>query len=205
MDALIATFIFFFAVIDPIGTVPVFIAVTRHHEAAARRRIALRATAIAAAVLLFFVIAGEIILTALGIPLAAFQIAGGIVLFLFALTMIFGESKPDEELKMAGSGTETAIFPLAVPSIASPGAMLAAVLLTENNRYNLWEQALTALTMLVVLLVVLALLLAATHVHRLIGNSGASIISRVMGMILSAVAVTSVLDGFRDYFGLAAG
>ncbi len=111
MNDLIATFIVFFAVIDPIGTVPVFIAVTSRHEQRITRRIAVKATLGAAMILVFFVVAGEIILTAMDIPLTAFQIAGGIVLFLFALSMIFGESKPDEEVKLATSGSETAIFP----------------------------------------------------------------------------------------------
>lgn len=202
MNDLIATFIFFFAVIDPIGTVPVFIAVTSRYEDQIKRKIAVKAILISAMILLFFVVAGEVILTAIDIPLSAFQIAGGIVLFLFALSMIFGESKPDEELKMAKSGSETAIFPLAVPSIASPGAMLAAVLLTENNRYNLWEQAQTTAVMLSVLLIVLVLMFAASLIHRLIGNSGASIVSRVMGLILASVAVASVLAGIKEYFTL---
>jgi len=202
MNDLFATFIFFFAVIDPIGTVPVFIAVTSRYDDQIKRRIALRAALVSAVVLVFFVVAGEVILTAIDIPLSAFQIAGGIVLFLFALSMIFGESKPDEEVKMTGGENETAIFPLAVPSIASPGAMLAAVLLTENHRYNLLEQAQTAVVMLSVLLIVLVLMLAASWVHRLIGNSGASIISRVMGLILTSVAVSSVLAGIKEYFAL---
>jgi multiple antibiotic resistance protein len=202
MDEFIATFIFFFAVIDPIGTVPVFIAVTNRYEDQVKRKIAIKATLFSAAILLFFVVAGEIILTAINIPLSAFQIAGGIVLFLFALSMIFGESKPEEELKMARSGTETAIFPLAVPSIASPGAMLAAVMLTENDRYNLWEQIQTSAIMLSVLLVVLMLLFAANWIHRLIGNSGASIISRIMGLILASVAVSSVLAGIKVYYAI---
>ena len=202
MGDLIATFIFFFAVIDPIGTVPVFIAVTSRFQEKIKRQIAVKAVFASTCILLFFVIAGEVVLTALDIPLSAFQIAGGIVLFLFALTMIFGESKPEEEVKMIKSGSETAIFPLAVPSIASPGAMLAAVMLTENNRYNLTEQALTTVVMLLVLVVVLVLMLAASFIHRLIGNSGASIISRVMGLILASVAVSSVLAGIKQYFGL---
>ena len=127
--------------IDPIGTVPVFIAVTSRYEDQDKRKIAFNAALVSAMILVFFVVAGEVILTAIDIPLSAFQIAGGVVLFLFALTMIFGESKPEEEIKMASNNSETAIFPLSVPSIASPGAMLAAVLLTENHRYNLWEQA----------------------------------------------------------------
>ena len=198
----IATFIFFFAVVDPIGTVPVFIAVTRQHDAREKRRIALIATIASAAILLFFVVAGEVILTAMAIPLPAFQIAGGIVLFLFALSMIFGESKPDQEVKLSTSGNETAIYPLAVPSIAGPGAMLAAVLLTENARYNLWEQAQTAVTMLLVLLVVYLLMLGSTWINRLIGDSGASVISRVMGLILAAVATDNTLAGVKAYFGL---
>jgi len=197
-----ATFIVFFAVIDPIGTVPVFIAVTRQHDDRAKRRIALVATMASAAILLFFVVAGEVILTAMKIPLPAFQIAGGIVLFLFALAMIFGESKPEQEVKLAANKNETAIFPLAVPSIAGPGAMLAAVLLTENARYSLWEQAQTATTMLSVLLVVYLLMLGASWVNRLIGDSGASVISRVMGLILASVATSNALTGVKEYFGL---
>jgi multiple antibiotic resistance protein len=202
MIDLVATFIFFFAVIDPIGTVPVFIAVTSPYDERAKRGIAVKATLVAGAILLFFVVAGEHILNAMAIPLVAFQIAGGIVLFLFALSMIFGESKPEQELKLAESGSETAVFPLAVPSIAGPGAMLAAVLMTENSRYGLVEQAQTAGVMLAVLLVALVLMLGASWIHRFIGNSGASIVSRVMGLILASVATANVLAGIKDYFSL---
>jgi len=202
MNELIATFIFFFAVIDPIGTVPVFIAVTSHYDAHIKRKIAIKATLVSAIILVFFVVAGEVILTAIDIPLSAFQIAGGIVLFLFALTMIFGESKPEQEVKLVDNATQTAIFPLAVPSIASPGAMLAAVMMTENSQFNLLEQAETTAVMLSVLLIVLILMLAASSIHRLIGNSGASIISRVMGLILASVATANVLAGIKVYFSL---
>lgn len=202
MDTFISDFIFFFAVIDPIGTIPVFIAVTSAFDIATKKKIAIKATLVSAALLLFFVVAGEIILLAIDIPLSAFQIAGGLVLLLFALTMIFGESKPDTELKLVDKASETAIFPLAVPSIASPGAMLAAVLLTENHRFSFLEQAATVLAFILVLIIVLVLMLAASLIHRLIGNSGASIVSRVMGLILSSVAVANILSGFKDYFGL---
>lgn len=197
-----ATFIFFFAVIDPIGTVPVFLAVTREHDGPAKRRIAFIATLASAAILMFFVVAGEILLTVMGIPLAAFQIAGGIVLFLFALSMIFGQSKPEQEVKLATGENDTAIFPLAVPSIAGPGAMLAAVLLTENARFSLWEQAQTASMMLLVLLVACLLMLAASWIDRIIGESGASAISRVMGLILASVATSNALAGIKEYFSL---
>lgn len=197
-----AVFVFFFAVIDPIGTVPVFIAVTRHEDEHSKRRIAIRAALTSAAILTFFVVAGELILSAMDIPLAAFEIAGGIVLFLFALTMIFGDSKPEQEVELAMQGSNTAIFPLAVPSIASPGAMLAAVLLTENAQYSVVEQAATLVTMFAVLLVALVLMLAATRIHRIVGDAGASVISRVMGLILASVATASALDGIKAYFGI---
>lgn len=197
----IAVFITFFAVVDPIGTIPVFIAVTDQYDQKTKRRIALLATFVSACVLMFFLMMGEIVLTALAIPLPAFQISGGIVLFLFALNMIFGDSKPDEEIKLLqDSHKETAIFPLAVPSIASPGAMLAAVLLTKNSVYSIWEQTQTALVMLSVLLITYILMLLAGVINKVVGKSGASVISRVMGLILSSIATTNILAGLGEYY-----
>ncbi|NPD44212.1 MULTISPECIES: MarC family protein [unclassified Lentimicrobium] len=200
MDEFLATFVFFFAVIDPIGTIPVFIAVTTGYNEKQKRKIALKAVLISAIVLLFFIAVGELILNAINIPLSAFQIAGGIVLFIFAMTMIFGKGKPEEEKEMISSVSETAVYPLAMPSIASPGAMLAAVLLTENSRFSLWEQAQSSAAMLGVLALVLLFMLGASKIHKYIGDSGASIISRVMGLILASVAVSSVLHGIDIYF-----
>lgn len=203
MIDILAVFITFFAVIDPIGTVPVFIAVTDKYDQKTKRRVALLATIVSACVLLFFIVVGEIVLNALAIPLPAFQISGGIVLFLFALTMIFGDSKPDQEIKLLqNSHKETAIFPLAVPSIASPGAMLAAVLLTKNSVFTIWEQMQTALVMLSVLFLVYILMLLAGFINRLVGSSGASVISRVMGLILSSIATTNILTGLSEYYKL---
>ncbi len=202
MIDLLATFITFFAVIDPVGTIPVFTAITQRFSPEHRRRIAFIAVIAAAAVLLFFVVAGPLLLNALGIPLASFQLAGGIILFLFALTMVFGPSKPEEEVKLVESGHETAIYPLAVPSIASPGAILTAVLLTDSPGITLWGQTLVTLTMFAVLAVQLVLLLLATRLQKWIGNAGSSLISRIMGMLLAAVAVTHVVAGAKLSFAL---
>jgi len=202
LQDLLSTYIFFFAVIDPIGTVPVFLAATRQYDQKTKRITAIKATVTAAFVLVFFVIAGEVILSLLEIPLPAFQVSGGIVLFLFALTMIFGEGKPESEIHLAKQHTETAIFPLAIPSIASPGAMLGAVMLTDKNYFNLYQQVETAFVMLLVLVNVLIFLLAASWIDKRIGKSGASIISRIMGFILAAVAVTSVLSGIKEFYNL---
>ncbi len=198
----VAIFIAFFTVIDPIGSVPVFVAVTNSLEGGSRARVAARAVAISAAVLVFFVAAGEPILKAMNVPLSAFQIAGGIVLFLFALTMIFGPGKPESELAMIEGKADPAVFPLAVPSIASPGAMRAAVLLTQNDLHGVGEQLQITCVMLTVLLVTWILLRAAGRIHRLVGDSGASVISRVMGLLLAAVAASNVLGGIKLYFDL---
>jgi len=197
----LATFVIFFAVIDPIGTVPVFLAVTRQHSEKRRRQIAVKSAVVAALVLIVFAIGGEVLLKVMDIPLSSFEIAGGIVLFLFALSMIFGESKPEEEVRLAEQ-CETAIYPLAVPSIAGPGAMLAAVLLTDNKRFGVLEQAQTLAVMLVVLLIAMILMLLSGRIFRLIGDGGASIISRVMGLILASVAITHILAGIRAEFGI---
>jgi multiple antibiotic resistance protein len=202
IDNIPTTLITFFTVIDPIGTIPVFIAVTSSFPKKEAQKIALKAALVAAGVLLFFILLGELVLEAIEIPLPTFQIAGGIVLFLFALTMIFGESKPESEVAHIDKKDDKAIFPLAMPSLASPGAILASILLTENSKHSIIDQSITALIMLFVLFIAFILMSLSTQIFKYIGNSGAAIISRVMGLILSAVAVNNVLQGFTTYFEL---
>jgi multiple antibiotic resistance protein len=203
-DIIIKEFIALWVVIDPIGSVPIFIAVTAGLSVREKRSIAVKATVISAAILMFFLVAGQFLLEALEIHLQAFQIAGGIVLFLFALTMIFGDSKIDEEKKqISGNASHLAVFPLAVPSLASPGAMLAVVMLTDNHRYTVAEQVFTAGAVAAVLGITLLLFLLANPIQRLIGDAGASIVSRVMGLILASVAVDNILIALTSYFNLA--
>ena len=203
-DIVVREFISLWVVIDPIGSIPVFIAVTAGLSLSQRHGVAIKATLIAAAILLLFLVAGQVLLEALDIHLEAFQIAGGIVLFLFALTMIFGDSKVEDEKKqIEGNAGHLAVFPLAIPSLASPGAMLAVVMLTDNHRYSVEEQIFTAAAMLTVLAITLVLFLLAGPILRVIGESGASVVSRVMGLILASVAVDNILRALTSYFGLA--
>jgi len=199
-QTILSDFVLLWAVIDPIGTIPVFIAATRQRTDADRRRIALRASAVAAGILLFFIVVGERILNAMGVPVQAFQIAGGIVLFLFALGMIFGESKPEAEQDDIRQSQDVAIFPLATPSIASPGAMMAVVLLTQKDTHTIDEIFVTTFLMFAVVGAAYALMRLAGPISRWIGEGGANIISRVMGMILASVAATEVLEGIKQYF-----
>ncbi|MDB1125166.1 MarC family protein [Vibrio algarum] len=207
LSILITQFVVLWAVIDPIGSVPVYLSRTQHLNAEHRRLVALKAVAIAAGVLLFFLIAGQFLLEAMQIPLPAFQAAGGLVLLLFALSMIFGESKPDVETKLSEEMSKShladlAVYPLAIPSIASPGAMMAVVMLTDNHRYALIDQSITAAVMLAILVLTLLLLLIATKIQNVLGNVGPAIISRVMGLILAAVATNSLLLGIKDFYAL---
>ena len=199
-DSLAVQFVVLWAVIDPIGSIPVYLAKTTGLSLDDRKKIARNAILISAGILFFFLIGGQLLLEAMQIPLSAFQIAGGLVLLIFALTMIFGEGKPQHEIKMQTNINELAVYPLAVPSIASPGAMMAIVLLTDNHRFDIWEQSITALIMLSVLLITYLFLMIANRIQHLIGNSGAAIISRVMGVILASVAVNNLLIGIRDFF-----
>ncbi len=204
MENLLEQFVTLWVVIDPIGSVPVFIAVTAGMSAAARRSTALQAALVSAGVLLFFLVFGQLLINALGIGLLSFQVAGGIVLFLFALTMIFGESKNETDIRdveadsVAGGPPSPGIFPLAVPSLASPGAMLAIVLLTDNSTFTIAEQGVTAMVMFSVILVAYVLMRLADPIIRLIGHAGAAIISRVMGMILASVAAHAVLEALLE-------
>ena len=199
-DSLVVQFVVLWAVIDPIGSIPVYLTKTVGLSVEDRRKIARKAVMISAGILILFLIAGQALLEAMQIPLTAFQIAGGLVLLLFALTMIFGEGKPEQEIKLSSNLNELAVYPLAVPSIASPGAMMAIVLLTDNHRFSLFDQTMTTLIMLSVLLITYLLFLAANRIQRWIGNTGAAVISRVMGLILAAVAINNMLVGIRDFF-----
>ena len=199
MDRLVTEFVKLWVVIDPIGTLPIFLAVTAGMSAAAARRVAIRGTLVAAGVLIFFVVGGQILLTAMDIELSSFQVAGNIVLFLFALSMIFGESKLEEDEKLLRTGDlERAVYPLAIPGIANPGAMLTVMTLTDNSRFSLSEQAETIVQIVVILGMLLFLLFAASRIIAVIGNAGASVISRVMGLILASVAVDGIVRAMRE-------
>lgn len=208
MDELIGKFTLLFTIIDPIGSVPVFIAVTAGVDSSIRRRVALRACAISAGVLLAFVIGGQFLLDVIGIQLSAFRVAGSIILFLFALDMIFGQSKPESEVHDAELARERAldlaVYPMAIPSIAGPGSILAAMVLTDNTTSSIASQATTAIMMVVVIGIVFCCMLLADRIQNLIKDVGASIVSRVMGLITAAIAADGVLGGIREYYQIGA-
>lgn len=191
---------FLIAVIDPLGSVPVYLEATRQLDEKHKRKVAVRASIVAFFILLFFIVVGQIILEGMDVTLDAFQISGGVILFLFALTMIFGEGKPETEIHLIKDYKHVTIFPVAIPSIASPGAIMAVVLLTDNHLYGVQQQAITAVLVLAVVALTMFILLAANFVQKRIGDYGITVISKVMGLILAAYAVQSILSGLRDFF-----
>ncbi|MDF1790374.1 MAG: MarC family protein [Thalassobaculaceae bacterium] len=191
-------FITILVVVDPIGTLPVFYYATSSVPRRLHRAFAFRGVLIATIVLMLFLAGGQFLLEALGLRLGSFQIAGGIVLFLFAMMMVFGEPKSQLEIKEAARDhLANAVFPLAIPSIASPGAMLAIVVLTDNNTNTVIDQGLTAVLLVLVMLITLILLLMAARLKPILGATGANIISRIMGIILATIAVDAVLGGLE--------
>ncbi len=197
---IITKIFFLIAVIDPLGSVPVFLEATKQLDQKHKKKVAIRASFIAFLILLFFIVVGQLILDGMEVTLDAFQISGGVILFLFALTMIFGEGKPESEKHMINDYRHVTIFPVAIPSIASPGAIMAVVLLTDNNLYSIEQQAITTGLVLVVIGVTMSILLGASLVQKRIGEYGITVISKVMGLILAAYAVQSILTGLKDFF-----
>jgi multiple antibiotic resistance protein len=181
------------ATIDPIGTLALFAGLTARLSTSERRNVALRATLYAAVILVGSIVVGQIILDDMGIRLISLQVAGGIILFVFALQMIFG-SGTESPTSQPESGHDLAVFPLAVPSIASPGAIMAAILLTDNDLYTITQQATTTAVLLGVLAITCLLMLLSGPILRVIGRNGAAILIRVMGMVLAALSVELVMQ-----------
>lgn len=202
MMNILGTILFLIAVIDPLGSVPVYLEATKQFDNLHKRKIAIRASIVAFGVLLFFIVIGQLILEGMAVSLEAFQISGGVILFLFALTMIFGEGKPQSEKHLIKDCKHVTIFPVAIPSIASPGAIMAVVIMTDNHIYTIQEQALSTVLVLVVVGITCLLLLAANRVQEKVGEYGITVISKVMGLILASYAIQSILSGLKDYFSI---
>ena len=197
MNIMVENFLTFFTTIDPIGTLTIFIGVTAAAKPQDRNRIAIRAIVYSAAILLAFVVLGQLFLNSIGIRLAAFELAGGIIFFLFGLQMVFGTGVAVTESK-EDAGRDVAVFPIAVPSIASPGSILAAVVLTDNRNFSFYDQLLTTAIMLSVLGLTLVLLFQANRIYEWLGQAGSTLVVRIMGMVLAAIAVEMMLEALPE-------
>ncbi len=195
LAALAAAFVTLFVIIDPIGLAPLFIPLTAGMDARERRSVGLRACIIAAALLTVFGLYGEWLLTTIGISMPAFQISGGILLFLTALDMLFDRRQPRRE-GHAAQVPDPSVFPLAMPLIAGPGAMTSMILLV--NQAEGWQGTLAVhAVMLLVIVLCFGFFLAAPPIERVLGRTGEMVVTRLLGMLLAALSVQFVLNGAR--------
>ncbi|WP_375282074.1 MarC family protein [Pseudooctadecabacter sp.] len=202
---LITAFVALFVVIDPIGLAPLFVALTAGMSPQKRRQIAVRATLVAVGVLLMFSIFGEGILNFIGISMPAFRIAGGILLFLTALDMLFERRQRRREDQAVDDpdddpDDDPSVFPLAIPLIAGPGAIATVILLIGQTEDTAGYAAIMGV-LAAVLALVFVMFLIAGQLERLLGRTGITVVTRLLGMLLAALSVQFVLDGLKG-FGL---
>ena len=193
----------FFATIGPLDVAAIFADLTANSSRQHRRSMALRGTLIATFVLVLFALVGEVVLGSLGISLAALRTAGGILLLLIAIEMVFarttgGTSTTDEEEQEAILKQDISVFPIATPLIAGPGAMGAAILLMADAEGDLELQAVVLGSLLAILLFTYIGMLLAGRIQRLLGVIGMHVITRVMGVLLAALAVQFIFDGIAQ-------
>jgi len=190
----------FFATIGPVDIAAIFAGLTAGQDPRQARRMAFKGVAIGTGILLVFALGGNAVLDHMGISLAALRTAGGILLLLMAINMVFakptgGTTTTKAEAEEAKTKDDIAVFPLATPLIAGPGAMGAAVLLMADAQADVWHQAIVIGALLAILLLTLILLLVASWVQKVLGVTGLLVVSRVVGVLLAALAVQFVFDG----------
>ena len=190
-DKAIQDALILWATIDPIGTLAIFSALTAGMSVTQRRKTATRAVLYAGGVLIGSLVIGQVLLTAMGISLLSFQLGGGIILFLFGLQMIFTDNDQS-------SGKEpdhnVAIFPIAIPATATPGAILAVILLTDNQIYPITQQLVTGIIVVATLAITWVMMFFSDRILAVIGSGGASLLTKIMGMILAALSVQLVMN-----------
>lgn len=201
IELYVSSLITFFVVIDPPGCAPIFAGLTSGATPAHRSAMAIRAVLVAAAILFVFALFGEDLLKGLGISLASFRIAGGIMLFLIALEMVFErrtERREDRAAKVAAEPAheDVSIFPMAMPMIAGPGSIASVMLLMSRND-GLQRSVVILGALATILLLTLAALLAAAPIMRVLGAKIEAVITRLLGVLLAALAVQFVIDGVK--------
>jgi multiple antibiotic resistance protein len=207
LDLFLSAFITFFVVIDPPGCAPIYASLTKGANAAQRRAMAIRATVVAAGILFIFALFGEKLLGALHIELNSFRIAGGIMLFLIAIDMVF-EKRTERREERAQKIIDTpeiedvSIFPMAMPMIAGPGSIASVMLLMSQNE-GIEKAGIILSALGAVLLLTLLALLAAGPIMRVLGSQAEAVITRLLGVLLAALAAQFVIDGLRTSFGFA--
>ena len=207
MDAvkILTIFIALFAIIDPFGAVPIFLALVKGAEPSQKRSIAFKACAFAFLVLVVFTFVGRYILDFFGISISAFQVGGGVIIFMAGMPMLFAyplgmKHKKDELIESAERG-DVSLVPLGVPMLAGPGAITTVLVLADQHK--LFASKLIILgCALIALIIAFILFLQAEKLFRLMGQTGLNLLTRIMGLILIVLAVQYILSGVKHFFGI---
>ena len=205
LDLFISAFVTFFVVIDPPGCAPIYASLTKDATDTQRRSMAIRAALIAAGILLVFALFGEQLLGALHIELNSFRIAGGVMLFLIAIDMVFEkrtERREDRAQKIIETPEieDVSVFPMAMPMIAGPGSIASVMLLMSQNE-GLDRSIIVLSALGAVLVLTLLALVAAGPIMRVLGSKAEAVITRLLGVLLAALAAQFIIDGLRVSFG----
>jgi multiple antibiotic resistance protein len=198
------SFVTLVVVVDPLGLAPIFAALTRGYSKQRKKEAAIRGTIVGAIILFLFALVGDVFLGALGIGLPAFRIAGGVLLFLISLDMIFARSsgmrsRTVREQEEDSYEEDVSVFPLAIPLLAGPGAITGVLLYTGGG--SPMEVATVLGVLSVILVLTLFSLLLAPRIMEFFGESGTNVLARVLGVLLAALAVQFVLDGIKASLG----
>ena len=204
LDEILKFFVLFFVVVEPVTLVPLFAAMTEGEDEAYRRKMALKAVCIAGGVLLLFAVGGAAFLEVMGISIDAFRIAGGIMLFLIALEMVFAResgTRTTTEEKVEGSKRkDVSVFPLAFPFIAGPGALAIVLLTFGASRGDLWLSVGLFGVVLAVLAITYLFMRLTPLVMRVMGVTGGNVVNRLSGVVLAALAVQFIITGITNVF-----
>jgi multiple antibiotic resistance protein len=201
----LAALVTLLVVVDPPGVVPIFVALTKNEPPARRQAILVRSVLIAFGVALFFLLAGRTVLLYLGVTVHAFSISGGILLFVAAMPMLFGQrgglQAPEPE-EQGSVGPDISVFPLAMPLLSGPGAIATILLLTSQAEGDVKKLLAIGVAIAVVFLISFVSLYLGARLIRIVGEGGVHIATRVMGIVLTALAVQYVLNGITGYYNL---
>jgi multiple antibiotic resistance protein len=200
MEYIFNAFVTLLVIVDPLGLAPIFAALTKGFSEKLKRESAIRGTVLGGLILFLFALAGDVLLEALGIGLPAFRIAGGLLLFLLSLDMVFARpsgmrASAAREQEEEQYQQDISVFPLAIPLLAGPGGITTVLLFTGGSSAG--QVALFMLVLFVILLLTLGALLLAPRVMRLLGETGSNVLTRVLGVMLAALAVQFVIDGLQ--------
>ena len=200
LEIFFQTFVLYFVVIDPLAAAPLFLIVTQGLKVKNKLRTAFEATLIATLILIFFAILGNFILSYLQISLSAFTIAGGIILFLISLEMLFDKRSRRKEDEIKESSAATSIFPLAIPLLAGPAAITSVMISVADMGKNLVSQATGLLALIFVMILTFTSFYVVSKSSKIINKKVTSVISRVIGIILAGLSVQFILDGVQKIF-----